>query len=95
MNDNVSNINKIHDDNQLMLFGAADDSVEDLIYEFLKDRGASTERAYIRQQIRKYLCIIEKLHTKRRPATAGFCGIGIGEDKALAVKTTVIIESHP
>lgn len=48
MNDYTNDINNIDDNSQLTLFTATEDSVEDLIYEFLKDRGASTERAYHR-----------------------------------------------
>ncbi len=48
MNKNNNNINNISDDAQLTLFTTKNDSVEDLIYEFLKDRSAATERAYKR-----------------------------------------------
>lgn len=48
MNDYMNNINNIADSGELTLFTASEDSVEDLIYELLKDRGASTERAYHR-----------------------------------------------
>ncbi|MGH1469138.1 MAG: hypothetical protein ACRBBP_09705 [Bdellovibrionales bacterium] len=41
-------INDIHADSQLALFTETNDSVEDLLYEFLKDLGAATERAYQR-----------------------------------------------
>lgn len=44
----MNDISNIDDSGQLTLFTATEDSVEDLIYEFLKDRGASTERAYHR-----------------------------------------------
>lgn len=46
MNDYMNGINNIDDSGQLTLFTATEDSVEDLIYELLKDRRASTERAW-------------------------------------------------
>lgn len=48
MNDYMNDINNIDESGQLALFTETEDSVEDLIYEFLRDRGASTERAYYR-----------------------------------------------
>ncbi len=46
MNKNCKNIKELHENKQLTSFSAKEDSVEDLIYEFLKDRGEATERAY-------------------------------------------------